>query len=347
VAAILKRRGKEGTRFTAIVRVAGQKKSQAQTFADERSARNWAAKIEEELREQRALVPEEPKEAALTIEILIDKYLHDPKVQRLKSLPEIERVLEGTWVNKCGKLRVADFGVAELKTQRDALLESGCSAQTVNRYVGALRSVWSFGLDMGYIAREQQWPARIMFKEPRGRTRYLSDAEISAVLHAAKSDCVMHAAITLAMATGLRRGELLALTWGDIDMSRAQLSVRESKNDTQRRVHLTSSALKALRTMPKGTPLASVFTFDGGRPLRVGVLDHKWRPIRKAAKLQNFRWHDFRHTCASILLQSGATLPEVGEILGHKSLAMTMRYAHLVSGKPTAGHAALDAKLRG
>jgi integrase len=75
------------------------------------------------------------------------------------------------------------------------------------------------------------------------------------------------------------------------------------------------------------------------------TLDHQWRKVRAAAALDNFRWHDLRHTAASYLAQSGASLLEVGNVLGHRSAGVTMRYAHLVAGQALPAHAGLNQKL--
>jgi len=188
-----------------------------------------------------------------------------------------------------------------------------------------------------------------MMKEPRGRVRFLSDDEINNVRNAAEPDPVMYAAILVSLSTGLRQGELLRLTWADVDLTGAKVTVRESKNDEQRAAHLTATAVtavKALRALPVVSPV-HVFVLSDGTPLKKSLLEMRWNKIRTAAKLKDFRWHDLRHSCASILLQSGATLAQVGSVLGHKSPAMSLRYAHLVQGAPVTGHDKLDEKLKG
>jgi site-specific recombinase XerD len=79
----------------------------------------------------------------------------------------------------------------------------------------------------------------------------------------------------------------------------------------------------------------------------VDWLVYHWRETRAAAGLRDFHWHDLRHCCASFLAQNGATLLEIGHVLGHRDLATTLRYSHLVQSKPVTGHAGLDAKLWG
>jgi integrase len=100
-----------------------------------------------------------------------------------------------------------------------------------------------------------------------------------------------------------------------------------------------------------------VFLDDEGEPLTGQDLDRRWRAVRAAAGLKStkdktadgtgFRWHDFRHSCASFLAQNGSSLIEIGSVLGHKSPSVTAKYAHLTVGKAVTGHEALNSKLEG
>jgi integrase len=159
----------------------------------------------------------------------------------------------------------------------------------------------------------------------------------------------MHAAIVVSIATGLRQGELLRLTWKDIDLDKKHLRVLQSKNGEARVVHIPASAVEALQSLKRADVVSArdVFLSENGRVLTQNLLEHRWKAIRKTAGLKDFRWHDLRHSCASYLAQNGATLLEIGSVLGHKSASITMRYAHLLAGAPVKGHSELDAKLRG
>ena len=153
----------------------------------------------------------------------------------------------------------------------------------------------------------------------------------------------------VSISTGVRKGELLRLEWKDVDFERSRLTVLEAKNGESRAVHLPPSAVQALRSLKAASVVSArhVFLLPSGRPLAAGMLNKLWRAARAAAGLKNFRWHDLRHTAASYLAQNGATLHEVGSVLGHKSVGVTMKYAHLVQGAAVTGHDKLDQKLRG
>ena len=187
-----------------------------------------------------------------------------------------------------------------------------------------------------------------MLPEPDARWRYLSAEELPALLQAAEARSpVLHAAIVVAIATGVRKGELLRLRWSDVDFERQCVSVLITKNGQPRSVHLPASAVAALQGL-KAAPVVSpahVFLSASGKPMTWQALDKLWRGARTAAGLKDFRWHDLRHSCASYLAQAGASLLEIGGVLGHRSAAVTLKYAHLQQGAAVTGHTALDARL--
>ena len=212
-----------------------------------------------------------------------------------------------------------------------------------------MRACWNWAQDGGLVLPNFSWPKRrLMLTEPPGRARFLSDAELARLMRAAEAaGPVLNAAVVVSICTGLRQGELLRLTWADIDLERASLRVMESKTDTPRAVHLAPPAVAALRAV-RALPLVSlgrVFVLENGTALDRSLLTSRWKSIRRNAGLADTRWHDLRHCAASYLLQAGATLAEVGSVLGHKSPSVTARYAHLIVGKPLAAHSVLAAKL--
>ena len=214
-----------------------------------------------------------------------------------------------------------------------------------------MRDCWGWGRTARYINENQRWPEKdLMLIEPRGRTRFLSDDELATLLAAArKHSTTMYAAIVVSIATGVRQGELLRLNWLDIDLERQLLRVHLSKNDEPRTVHLPQSACDALRALQnaKVRAIGPIFITDNGERFKKSTLEARWKRLRDSIPLANMRSHDLRHSCASYMAQSGATLLEIGAQLGHRSPSVTLRYAHLTQGKALPSHAALDEKLRG
>jgi integrase len=139
--------------------------------------------------------------------------------------------------------------------------------------------------------------------------------------------------VRLALHTGLRRGELFGLTWADVDLTGARLTVRgeSAKSGQTRYVPLNVTAAAVLATwreiVKPATPAALVFSGADGAPL----VDIKkaWGALMTAAKIERFRFHDCRHDFASKLVMAGTDLNTVRELLGHADLKMVLRYAHL------------------
>lgn len=329
----------------------------ARTFPDKAEAREWAEKLADELRERRgrredrtftakAAVREDV--AKLTVGGLIVEFLEDPETTALLSFDDIHRQCSW-WSQSYGSRRVMEFDVLTLREARDSIREERGPA-TTNRYLSSMRNAWNWGRASGLIPTDYHWPQRLMLTEPEGRVRFLNDEELAAVKVASRDFSVqMFAAVMVSIATGVRQSELLRLDWPDVDYARHTIRVSLSKNKAKRAVHLPESACDALRVLQREKVRSisgAVFTTADGERLKKSTLESRWKIVRDAAALVDFHWHDLRHTCASIMAQNGATLLEIGAQLGHKSPAMTQRYAHLVQGVAMPSHAALDTKLR-
>jgi integrase len=272
----------------------------------------------------------------LNIFKLIEHYKTDDDFTELRTKKDIDRLL-GWWQENYGTDKVRAFGTIKLREARAKLL-NGRSRSTANRYLSAFRKVWNWGITAGMVL--EGWPKKLMLKEPRGRIRFLSDEEIVRLLKAAEKDPVIHAAIKVSISTGLRQGELLRLKWQDINFLKQTATIHETKNDERRAVHLNAAAVEALEGLQKAKvrSLVHVFTNVHAQPLSKSLLEGRWRTVRDAAGITDYRWHDHRHTFASNLLQNGAALAAVGKELGHRSPGMTYRYSHLVQGAAIVGH---------
>lgn len=132
-------------------------------------------------------------------------------------------------------------------------------------------------------------------------------------------------AVLLSMNTGMRRGELLQLRWAAVDMKGKQITIEGStaKSQQTRHIPLNAEALEVLKHWQEQAPESErVIPIDTG-------FKSAWVPLLERAKITKFRWHDLRHHFASRLVQNGVPLNTVRELLGHGSMAMTLRYAHL------------------
>jgi len=169
-------------------------------------------------------------------------------------------------------------------------------------------------------------------KEDRGRTRFLNDKERERLLNA----CIefenesLYLIVVIALSTGARQGEILNLRWNNVDLKRRAITFVETKNDEIRSVPLQGFAYELLKERNKNkrsdTNLIFPSNIDPQKPISINSV---FRKAAEKAKLDDFRFHDLRHSAASYLAMNGASLVEIAEILGHKTLQMVKRYAHL------------------
>jgi len=135
--------------------------------------------------------------------------------------------------------------------------------------------------------------------------------------------------VLLALSTGMRRGEILSLTWDDLDPERRTIILQDTKNKERRAVPLVGVAYRLLRDLRKSRSNESDLLFPGSDPERPVDIRKPWETALKRAEIKDFRFHDLRHSAASYLAMSGASLPEIAGVLGHKTYQMVKRYAHL------------------
>ncbi len=246
---------------------------------------------------------------------------------------------------------------------RKAQLRDGKKPRTVNRDLQRLQSALAKARELGIIDANPLAGIKPLRFDKSGRVRYLSATESAALqrsllkreenLRAARDrfnewrerrgmkplprrtqEFVDHLRpmTLLALNTGLRRGEIFQLRWSDVDEKQKLLTVRGdgAKSGQTRRVPLNDVALSTLqvwgRQLGKPAPEALIFA---GREGQLTRIDTAWGSLMKLAKVKNFRFHDCRHDFASRLVMAAVPLNTVRELLGHQSLEMTMRYAHL------------------
>jgi integrase len=229
-----------------------------------------------------------------------------------------------------GSLRRAD--VRGYIGQRRA---EGVANGTINREVGLLSAA------INYARTEWDWeisnPAeRMRLSEGDGRKRFATVEEVARLIEVAerhKRAPYLADLIRVAVNTGCRRGELLNLRWLQVDLeaNTLRLEGKDTKNGKPRRVPLNQPARDALlsraRYREKHCP-DSPWVFCRRSGARNVSIQSSWEAVLKEAGLEDFHFHDLRHTCGSWLVQSGVPLADVKEVLGHSTIRMTERYAH-------------------
>lgn len=322
------------TSYRVQVRLKGHPPASA-SFRRLTDARKWAQTTEAAMLEGRHFDRAEAKRH--TLAEAIDRYLASEE----RSAHTSRQLM--WWRDKLGPYLLADIKPATIAEARDDLRKEETRGQgqktakkrgpaTANRYLAALSAV------LNTAVMEWQWlpdnPCHRVknLNEPQGRTRYLSDDERNRLLDACrKSDNPdLYAAVLLALSTGARRGEIMGLTWRQVDLKRGQIALTKTKNKTTRALPLMGQALTVMRKRAKVRHLKSDLVFPSAtNPAQPVDLTAAWRTALADAEISDFRWHDLRHTAASYLAMSGASLAEIAEVLGHKTLQMVKRYSHV------------------
>jgi integrase len=199
------------------------------------------------------------------------------------------------------------------------------AAGTIQKEVTVLKHALKLAVEWELLHENAAQGAKLP-RVPEGRTRYLTPLELKAALDAAldAAPVWMRAPIALAAFTAMRRGELLALRWLDVDLTNRRLYLRETKNGSLRVLVLNELAVQVLASLPQGAPADTVLA--GVDPQQLTVYT---RRIFAKLGIHDASFHSLRHTAASWLVMQGVDLYAVGQLLGHKTPRMTQRYAHL------------------
>ena len=322
---------------------------QTKSFDTKTLAKQWAQQVETELRAGRYM----PHAIAQrhTVREMLEEYRDrvliplKPKEVRTPG-PQLD-----WWIEKIGVYSLADITPAIIGKYRDELLTTpfGKTTQkmrtpaTVVRYLALLSQAFNVAV------KEWDWlPESPMakVKKPKvanGRIRYLTPDELERLLTATKlsANPYLQTVVITAISSGMRYSEIMTLRWRDVLLeendAHGLVILEKTKNGDRRGVPLAGPALAAIKALRQthmkvhhGKVKADALLFPSEtKPDTPIELRKSWETTLRRAKIENFRFHDLRHTTASYLAMDGATAPEIAEVLGHKDLQMVKRYAHL------------------
>ncbi len=335
MAQIRERARKNGKKsFFVRIRMRGKPEAAA-SFDRLTDARIWAQQIETEMRDGRYIKTAEAQKH--TVSDLVERYIRDVLPRKVK-VGRFYAIQLGWWKRQIGDVLLSELTPVlisehrELLSQTETIRKTKKSNATVNRYLAALSTAISTAINEWGWMEENPLRKVSKLKEPRGRVRYLSDEERELLLIACKEshNPDLYLTVILAMSTGGRRAEIWGLSWKCVDLKNGFITFEETKNDEPRSVPLTGHAFELMMERSKVPRVDTDLVF----PSRVDRHKHFdfRRPFQmalKAAQIEDFRWHDLRHCAASYLVMAGVDMRTVAEILGHKTIQMTQRYAHL------------------
>ncbi len=282
--------------------------------------------------------PAEDKQAgrqAPTFSEVAERYMeqHANVKKKVRSIKEDRRLLDKVLLPVLGPRKLDDMTRADITKLHHSLRETPYQA---NRALSLLSKLFNLCEKWG-LRKDGTNPCRHVEKyREEKKERYLNPDELSRLgvvlsdTEASKEELPQAiAAIRLLILTGTRLSEILTLKWDYIDFDRSEMNLPDSKTG-KKTVQLAEPALEVLENIPRivGNP----YVITGQKPGRHLVgLPHIWMRIREKAGLKDVREHDLRHSFASFAARAGMSLPFIGALLGHRELATTNRYVHLMS----------------
>ena len=272
-----------------------------------------------EVREGRFL--DVKKHAKIRFEDFADEYLetHSKLKKSYYTDCKIAGLLKKFFGGKCLH-EITSLDIEKFKTSRIKEVKPA----TVNRALAVLKSMFNKAIAWGK-ADSNPFKAVKLFKENNQRLRFLEREDIPKLL----ANCCPHLKpiVILALNTGMRKGEILGLKWHDIDFKRDTIHLHDTKSGEGRDVPLNAMAKKTLIAVPKHPGSPYIFNDNNGN--NYGDIKKSFLTAVKKSDIIDFHFHDLRHTFASQLVMAGVDLNTVRELLGHKSIEMTLRYSHL------------------
>jgi integrase len=352
MASIQERKKNGKPSYTVKIRLKGHQPV-FQTFKRKTDAERWAKQTEAAIFEGRFFKTSESQKHSLSD--LIDRYVRDVLPHKSKVYVEYASQLKW-WKEQIGSVRLSDLSAALISEKRNLLSRTitnrnkQMSPARVNRYMAALSTA------LNTSVREWEWmednPMRKIskLKEPRGRVRYLTEEERKRLFAACKDSVNPHLymAVVLALSAGARQQEIWGLRWSEVDLERELITFTETKNDELRSVPLKGHALELLKEHSKIRRIDSDLVFPSKKNPKVRHdFRDPWKKALKVAEIDDFRWHDLRHSCASYLAMNGVPMRTIAEVLGHKTLSMVQRYTHLSTEHLTEAISDMDKKMFG
>jgi len=234
--------------------------------------------------------------------------------------------------------------IEQFQTQK---LEQGLKPATVNRSIAVIKHIFTKAVDWRVVYTEVLSRVRKvkLLPENNRRLRYLSKEECQSLINACDSH--LKPIVITALNTGMRKSEILNLLWDNIDFNHGFILLDKTKNGERKEIPINDSLRKALKGILRRLDNPYVFyNPDTDKPYR-NDFKRSFNSALRRAGIKDFKFHDLRHTFASHLIMAGVDITTVKELLGHKTLTMTLRYAHLAPSHKVKAMKILDTTING
>ncbi|WP_131111345.1 integrase [Sulfuricystis thermophila] len=292
----------------------------SRTFVRRADAERYARQVEAEM-DRGVFVPTEEAEA-VTLGEALDRYLREVSIKKKGHAQEASRIR--LWKEyPLSKRSLATIRATDIAKYRDERLEAGASAATVRLDLAVISHLYTIAAkEWGLPVRNPVASVRLP-QANNARNRRLDadeEARLMASLAQSRNPYIL-AFVQLALETAMRRGELLALQWENVDLKRRVAHLPATKNGEARTVPLSSRAVAILQDLPR--------SIDGRVFATTSVaLKFAWISACKRAGIDDLHFHDLRHEATSRLAEKLPNVVELSAVTGHKDLRMLKRYYH-------------------
>ena len=325
--------------------VNGKRYRKSTETEDKDFARRILKSIEGKVAEGKWFPDIETKQAEYTFQELAERYSVWAE-GRQKAYARWKSYIIKQLTGRYGNMILSRFNTHMLEQFQTERLKKGNKPATVNRLIAVISHMFTKAVDWNMMDKEIVTAIRVkMLPENNKRLRYLSQEECTALVNAC--DVHLRPIVIAALNTGCRKSEILGLRWdAHIDLKHGFILLDKTKNGERREIPINATLKTVFQGLTRRLDVPYVF-FDSstGKPYK-DVKRSFFSACRKAG-IRDFRFHDLRHTFASQLVMAGVDLTTVRELLGHKDIKMTLRYAHLAPSHKVKAVDILDKTLKG
>ena len=312
--------------FTVEVRVRGIQ--QTKTFQSKKESERWAILTEEKMLRGDMNLTSGSENKKLSE--VIDRFWKNPPNSAKSWLTRKSgKHFLDFWDKELGRFKIHQIRASQLIEARDKLLFRGSTPATANRYLSAISAIFQICIEEWFLVERNPVRGLRRLKENNERVRVLTERERERLFRETSRDSELHDIVLLALSTGARRGELQKLKWSDYNKDEQTLSFKDTKNGTERIIPVAVNLVELLRNRFLSRKLGSgEWIFPAPKSKGYADFSKRFKKGVSNAGIDDFKFHDLRHTAASYLAISGVTERKIAEILGHKTLQMVKRYTH-------------------
>ncbi|GBE05073.1 tyrosine recombinase XerD [bacterium BMS3Abin10] len=258
---------------------------------------------------------------------------------------KVKGYIIGQLVKRFGNLPLRRFSTALVEQLQTDNINRGLKHASNNKVLNVLKAIFTKAVDWEMVESETLKRVRKVKQLPENkRLRFISKTECQELISVC--DPHLRPIVVTALNTGMRKGEIFNLKWDNVDLKHGFILLEITKNGERREIPINDTLRSTLQGITRRLDVPYVF-FDPATGKSYQDLKRSFKSALRRAKIQDFHFHDLRHTFASLLVMAGVDLTTASRLLGHKDIKMTLRYAHLAPSHITRAVNILDEALNG